>query len=80
MTTQAQELVTTFNSRFPVGADVLVRKVSLEGFPYTSYQVRYPAYVSNSGEPVAFFEGITGYFSISPEFVRYETQEGGKEL
>ncbi len=71
------ELVEFFNATYPVGSTVLLRKVSIDGYPYQPHKVSYPAYVANSGEPVAFFQDITGYFSICPDFIQYPVQKGG---
>ena len=75
----AQKLVNRFNAAFPVGSTVQLRMVSQEGYPYNPYQVRSLAYVSFGGDPVAFFEGISGHFCVEPQFVQYPEQEGGEQ-
>ena len=68
---RVKTLVDNFNKRFPVGSEVLLRKVSLPGYEYKPYKVRHKAYLMSNGSPVAFFQGIAGCFSIEPEFIQY---------
>lgn len=67
----AQKLVDRFNKLYPVGATVSLRKVARDSFPYTEYTVKSEAFVANETSPVAFFNGISGYFSIEPDFIKY---------
>lgn len=67
----AGKLVERFNQLYPVGSKVLLRKVSRDSFPYQEYTVQREAYALNETEAVAFFEGISGCFSIEPQFIKY---------
>jgi hypothetical protein len=66
-----EKLVEKFNQLYPVGSKVMLRKVASNSFPYKEYTVRAEAFIANSGQPVAYFNEISGYFSIEPEFVQY---------
>lgn len=68
---QAQELVEKFNRIYPVGSKVMIRKVAFDDFPYNEYVVKKKAYCTSSYDAVALFEGISGYFSIDSDFVKY---------
>jgi len=57
-------LVKRFNELYPIGAKVMLRKVSKDSFPYQEYTVRSEAYTLNEIQAVAFFEEISGCFSI----------------
>ncbi len=67
----AQKTVEKFNSLYPVGATVMIRKVSIKSFPYIPVTVKAVAFVANETSPVCFFNEISGYFSIEPDFVQY---------
>ena len=67
----AEQLVKKFNDLYPVGSKVTLRKISVKKCPYIECTVKAPAFVSRSSEPVAFFNEISGYFDISPDFVKY---------
>lgn len=67
----ALQLVNKFNLHFPVGGKVQLREVASKSYPYIECTVRAKAFVSNSNEPVAFFEEISGYFSIESDFIQY---------
>jgi hypothetical protein len=66
-----QTLVEKFNKAYPVGSKVMLRKVSLNSYPYEEYVVKSKAIVSSATQPVASFEGISGWFSIEPDFIKY---------
>lgn len=55
-----ERIVELFNTRFPVGAEVLLRKDS--GVIET--RVREPAFLLSGHSAVAFFEGVSGAYSI----------------
>lgn len=67
-------LVNLFNKKFPVGSTVSLRKYSVESDPYKEYKVIGQAFMLNDVSAVAFFEGISGCFSIEPGFVDYSCQ------
>lgn len=67
----ASLLIKKFNELYPVGSKVLLRKVSRDSFPYQEYVVKSAAYALNDTQAVAFFEGISGCFSIEPQFIKY---------
>ena len=67
----AQKLVEKFNELYPVGSKVTLRKVSVKSAPYIECTVRSAAFAANATNPVAFFEEISGYFSIEPDFIKY---------
>jgi len=67
----ASLLVKRFNELYPVGSKVMLRKVSRDSFPYQEYTVRSEAYTLNETQAVAFFEEISGCFSIEPQFIKY---------
>jgi hypothetical protein len=67
----AQQLVQKFNNKFPVGSKVMHRSTAIKSIPFTERIVKSEAFVSNSTQAVAFFEGLSGYYSIDPEFVQY---------
>lgn len=68
----AEQLVKKFNTLFPVGSEVLHRKVNLKGQPFEKRIVKSEAYVSSSYDAVAFFEGLSGYYLIEPNFIDYD--------
>ncbi|MBN1989395.1 MAG: hypothetical protein JW783_08370 [Bacteroidales bacterium] len=68
---KAISLVEKFNKLYPVGSTVTLRKIAISSSPYLEYTVRHEAFVANGLDPVAFFDGISGYFSIEPDFVKY---------
>jgi len=67
----ALKLVEKFNNLYPIGSTVMIRKVSKDSYPYIPVTVSTFAFVANETEPVTFFNEISGYFSIEPEFVQY---------
>lgn len=75
---QAQELVEKFNKLYPVGSTVQLRKVSSDRFPYEEYKVKKEAFCTASFDAVAFFEGISGYFSIDTDFIKYPSKTNQK--
>lgn len=64
-------LVKKFNELFPVGSKVMLRKIASKKAPLIECTVRTEAFMSNSIEPVTFFNEISGYFSIEPDFIQY---------
>ena len=52
-----------FNDKFPVGTEVLLKKDFIDEPIMT--KVRHSAFVLSGHSAVAFFEGITGCYSIS---------------
>ena len=68
---EAQKLVQKFNELYPIGSVVMLRKMALKSAPYIECTVRSAAFVANETDPVAFFNEISGYFSIEPDFVSY---------
>lgn len=69
---QTAKLIERFNKKFPVGSTVFLRKCAVESSEYKPYTVTEPAYRDYSGEAVAFFDGISGCFSVSPDFIDYK--------
>lgn len=69
---RAELIVKQFNLQWPVSCTLYWRSVALEGFEYKEVTVKSKAYVANSGEPVAFFNEVSGYCSIAPEFVKMD--------
>lgn len=67
----ALQLVERFNELYPVGSSVMLRKISMDSFPYKPYEVKAEAFVSGGNQAYAFFEGISGCFSIEPDFIDY---------
>jgi hypothetical protein len=67
----AQQLVTKFNELYPVGSKVKLRKIAIKSAPYIECTVKREAFLSHGNEPVAFFDEISGYFSIEPDFISY---------
>jgi hypothetical protein len=67
----AQQMVEKFNALFPVGNKVVLRKTSTKSCPYEEHVVRAEAFVSGNGDPVCFFNEISGYFSIDKNFIKY---------
>lgn len=65
------QLVNKFNSLYPVGSTVMLRKCSVESFPYNPYEVKSEAFIANDNCAYAFFKGISGYFSIDEDFIKY---------
>jgi hypothetical protein len=68
---QAVLLVEKFNRLYPVGSKVKLRLVAHPLDPIIECTVRYPGYIMKGGEPVAFFNEISGCFSIEPDFIQY---------
>jgi hypothetical protein len=62
MTARVAELeVENWNLKHPVGTKVALRKDSGE---VIETKTRYPAYISDSGHAVCFFEGVSGYYLL----------------
>lgn len=53
--------VENWNLKHPVGTPVKLRKDSGE---VVETKTRYPAYISDSGHAVCFFEGVSGYYML----------------
>lgn len=53
--------VENWNLKHPVGTMVILRKDSGE---LLRTKTRYPAYISDSGHAVCFFEGVSGYYML----------------
>lgn len=68
----AEQLVKKFNTLFPVGSEVSHRKISLRGQPFVKRIVKGEAFVSSSYDAVAYFEGLSGYYSIESNFIDYD--------
>jgi len=64
-----EKFVKMFNDKYPKGSTVLHRKSVFDN--YEQRVVRSEAYISSSGAAVAFFEGMSGYYDISDDFVKY---------
>jgi hypothetical protein len=62
---QLQKIVDRFNHDFPVGTVVVLRKDT--GNFRT--KVRHPAYIMGGHSAVAFFEGVSGAYSIENDRV-----------
>lgn len=69
-TREALKLVEMFNNKFPVGSKVQLRKIATDSCPYVDCYVRAEAFVIH-GDAVAYFVGISGYFSIEKDFIKY---------
>ena len=67
----AQNLVAKFNQLYPVGSKVMLRKFASKTFDYKEFTVRKEAFCTNSLDAVAYFDGMSGYFSIDTDFVQY---------
>jgi len=67
----AQNLVEKFNQLYPVGSKVMLRKAASSRFPYQEYTVKKEAFCTDSFDAVAYFKGISGFFSIDTDFVQY---------
>jgi hypothetical protein len=61
-----QRIVDDFNRRFPIGSEVLLRKDSEE----VRTRVRFEGYVLQGHSAVAFFEGVSGCYSIEDNRVQ----------
>jgi hypothetical protein len=70
---KAQQLVDKFNSKYPVGSTVMHRKGTHSSYKWEQREVERAAYVAASLEPVAFFTDLSGYYSITPDFVDYNS-------
>lgn len=68
---KAQLVVDKFNAKYPVGSQCPHKKIGVASFPFIEREVIGKAFVSASNEPVAYFEGLSGYFSITADFVKY---------
>lgn len=71
----AQQLIEKFNELYPVGSKVMLRKWASDSSPYIECTVKAEAFLTNSNDAVAFFNEISGFFSISPEFIQYPTNQ-----
>src|SRR5690554_3014532 len=67
----AERTVEKFNKNFPIGSKVMHKKIGIKSFPFEERIVKGKAFVSNSYEPVAYFEGLSGYYSITSDFIDY---------
>ena len=67
----AERTVERFNRLFPVGSIVQQRNLGIKAYPYKARVVRSNAFVSESYEPVVLFEGLSGVYSVLPEFIDY---------
>lgn len=66
----AEKIVELFNSKYPVGSTVKLRKSMSSS--YEDRIVANKAYVASSLDPVAFFEGLSGYYLVTKDFVKYD--------
>lgn len=64
------ELIAEFNRLFKVGDICFYRSIGKAGVPFEVWVVRSEAFDMN-GQPVAFFKGKSGVYSILPNFVDY---------
>lgn len=64
-------LVEKFNTLYPEGSKVKLRKIASSSCPVIECTVSYKAHLNFYGTPVAFFNEIAGQFRIYPEFVQY---------
>lgn len=71
MVAEANQLVAEFNNQFPVGSTVMHRTMASKSTPFIERKVKGEAFAAHGNTAVAFFEGISGYCSIEPEFVQY---------
>lgn len=67
----SEKAVKIFNEKFPIGSKVRQRNVGVKTFPFKNRIVRTKAFLSENGEPVVFFTGVSGYYSILPDFIDY---------
>lgn len=58
---RAERVASVWNSKHPVGTAVILRMDSEKG---VQTHTRTPAQVSNSGEPICWFEGVSGYYLL----------------
>ena len=65
------KLIEKFNKLYPIGSTVFLRKNTSNECPYESHIVKSAAYMFPGFEAVAFFEGISGCFSIKHDFIKY---------
>lgn len=74
MKTNNAQLIETFNQRFPVGSKCRWRSALSQ--PYTEVTIKHAAYDSH-GQAVAFFQERSGFCSIDPRFVDYNSEPNG---
>ena len=67
----AERTVEKFNKLFPIGSKVMQRNIGIKTFPFKERIVKSEAFISSSYEPVVFFQGCSGYFSVLPDFIDY---------
>lgn len=67
----AEQVVNQFNEQFPIGSKVMHKKIASKSIPFEERIVKSSAFVSNSYDPVAFFVGLSGYYIITPQFIKY---------
>jgi hypothetical protein len=65
-----KQLIDAFNEMFPIGSKCLWRSVADGKEKHKELTVRSKAFDSY-GQAVVFFEEISGYCSIEPQFVDY---------
>ena len=68
------ELVKTFNQKFPVGSTVRWRSLNSDKCPYREYTVMCEA-TNHFGTPITWFREKTGMVCISAGFVDYDNYE-----
>lgn len=64
-------LVEKFNRLYPEGSKVKLRKIASPFAPTIECTVCYKAHITYDGTPVAFFNEISGAFSIEDDFIQY---------
>lgn len=67
----SQLIIEKFNELYPVGSKCPMRSTNHKSYEYKEEVVKHEAFMSNSGDPVAFFEGKSGYYAIEEGFVKY---------
>ena len=55
------KIVAEFNEKYPVGS---TGRLTLDSGKQIQTEVRHHAVVNNSGDPVCWFKGVTGYYVI----------------
>ena len=58
-----QQIIDEFNRVFPVGSECVYWS-SLPMGPSKATRIRHEAFIADSGHPVCFVEGVSGYVSI----------------
>lgn len=72
---KSQIIVDKFNRQYPIGSTVMHKKTGIKSVPFEARKTKTLAFLSGSNDPVAFLEGLSGYYCITEDFIDYSFKE-----